>query len=190
MQTVSSMNTSINTTKVPAIWNKINWEYVKIHKNDHVLRIVDYGCGKAKTANMAKLVVGNQCIDSASPLKINQEYAYFGYDPYWGDVNQNGVALRCLTEYNEADLCICANVLNVIDDDEEILKIINDVTCANYWAFSIYEGNKSGKGEYTKNKTCYQRNLRTKEYSKWFNELGLAYYIRGNIIFNASSLLK
>lgn len=191
MQTVSSMNTSINTTRLPAVWGKINWDYVKIHAhNPECPNIVDYGCGKPQTANMARLVVRNHYLDKERLGQFGCHYGYFPYDPYWGDVSGNQTALRCLTEYNEADLCICANVLNVIDDSEEISNIIKRVTLARYWAFSIYEGDKSGKGKYTKGGTCYQRNLRTKEYLKWFIDLAITPYYSGNIITNSLSLLK
>lgn len=186
MQTVSSMNTSVNTTRLPSIWGKINWKYVKIHAhNPNCPIVVDYGCGKPQTAQMARLVVRNNYIDKERLGQFGCHYGYFPYDPYWGDISSNETTLRCLTEYKEADLCICANVLNVIDDKETVEKIINDVTQAQSWVFQIYFGDGSGQGKYTKNHTCYQANQKLSYWVRRIMEVtGKSVYYKENYIFN------
>ena len=130
MQKLSSMNTSVNTSKLPAVWNKLNWDWVRNHS---ISNIVDYGCGKRATQNLVR----NKLLD-----EIAVRHCYFPYDPYWGDVDAIRNAISCLTQWKEADLCVCASVLNVIDSVDAIKKIIKEVTQAAYWESSVYEGKK------------------------------------------------
>lgn len=175
MQQVSSMNTSINTKKLPAIWKKLN-----IPQDTHWL--VDYGAGRPETRN---LII--QYLDYYSGL--NKSPSYIPYDPYWGDTYLNEFALHLLNRIQDVDLCICANVLNVVDD-ETIRNIIKEVTKAKKWVFQIYEGDKSGEGKITK-PNCFQQNKRTKEYLWIFNELGVKEVaIKGNFITNNLNLIK
>lgn len=175
MQEVSSMMTSINTKKLPAIWGKLN-----IFKDIH--KIVDYGAGRPETTNLV--------MDRLKRLfNLAERPTYFPYDPYWGDVDMNDNALYHLTEKQDIDLCICANVLNVVDCDT-IHEIIKNVTRARQWVFQIYEGDKSGEGRFTK-PGCWQQNKRTREYLWIFNELGVkGVVVKGNFITNDASLLK
>lgn len=178
MQKLSSMNTSVNTSKLPAVWNKLNWDWVRNHS---ISNIVDYGCGKRATQNLVR----NKLLD-----EIAVRHCYFPYDPYWGDVDANRNAISCLIQWGKADLCVCANVINVVDSVDAIKNIIKEVTQAKYWVFAVYEGNKSGNGEYTKGATCFQHNKKAKEYCWIFNEmLEQPYYIKGNLITNCLDIL-
>lgn len=180
MQKRSSMNTSVNTSRLPSIWGKLDYDWMRIHL---IQNIVDYGCGRKATQD--KVYLNLRC-------RLPTTHAYFPYDPYWGDADRNEMTLRCLTVYQEADLCICANVLNVIDDDEELEKIIKEVTQAKYWAFQIYEGDKSGIGKESK-VGCWQRNAKTDFYVKFILEHSPAcgiYIVKNNIITNYLSLIK
>lgn len=179
MQKRSSMNTSVNTTKLPSIWGKLDLQW--LYKVNYLkeLRVVDYGCGRRATQEKVLIYISSQV-----PI------IYFPYDPYWGDVDRSEMTLRCLTVYQEADLCICANVLNVIDDNEELEKIIKEVTQANYWAFQIYEGDKSGIGRESKT-GCWQRNNITSYYMNLITTLtGKSCYRKGNFIYNNLNMLK
>lgn len=176
MQTVSSMNTSINTTKLPAIWGKMRLP----DKNTYWL--VDYGAGRYETSQNIIQYLTHKFGHYNGP-------SYIPYDPYWGGEDTNKFALYLLDE-RRVDLCVCANVLNVIDDVETIRDIIKDVTKAKSWIFQIYEGDKSGNGRYTK-PNCWQHNKKVSEYLWIFNELDLGeYYVKGNFITNDLSLLK
>lgn len=173
MQQVSSMMTSINTKKLPAIWRKLNIP-------GYVRWIVDYGAGRPETRNLIINHLREQC-GFRGP-------SYIAYDPYWGDTYLNDFALYLLDQ-KETDLCICANVLNVVDCDT-IHEIIKNVTKARQWVFQIYEGDKSGEGRFTK-PGCWQQNKRTREYLWIFNELGIkGVVVKGNFITNDASLLK
>lgn len=182
MQQRSSMQTSINTSRLPSVWGKLDYNYLRELYPERQLYVVDYGCGRRATQN--KVYINLNCqVPKAS---------YFPYDPYWGEADLNGVSLRCLNEYKEADLCVCANVLNVVDDIFEVEKIIREVTNATYWIFQIYEGDKSGNGKESK-AGCWQRNTKTEWYAKLIRTiLGAAPFIyqKGNLITNNPQLLN
>lgn len=184
MQKLSSMQTSVNTNHLPSVWNKLNYRYLSEICPERQLYVVDYGCGRKATQDKVYLNLICQVRNAT----------YFPYDPYWGKEDLNGVALRCLTDYQEADLCVCANVLNVIDSIDAIKDVIKNVTKAANWVFQIYEGNKTGEGKQTK-AGCWQHNKRTNQYCWIFNELAVQgflgpYYIKGNLITNNLEILK
>lgn len=182
MQTVSSMQTSINTSKIPAVWNKLNYKFLQHHMTEEGLFVVDYGCGRRAT--WEKVLLHLKCRPELSGVN------YFPYDPYWVETDRNRNAISCLIQWGKADLCVCANVINVVDSVDAIKNIIKEVTQAKYWVFAVYEGNKSGNGEYTKGGTCFQHNKRAKEYCWIFNEvLEQSYHIKGNLITNCLDIL-
>lgn len=140
-QEFNSAMTSINSKKIPAVYHKINWE--KLHNNSHIIRVLDFGSGRY-TNHIQQFVNQNWGI-------------YYPYDPNWISELQNKVSLNC-----KPDIIICANVLNVIKEEEimkDILFGLLEFNCPV--VFSIYEGNKSGIGNETR-KGCWQRN-KTKE---------------------------
>lgn len=150
-QTVTSANTSINTTKLPAIYKKINWEQFRD------CTVLDYGCGKLETV---KLI-----LDFLRPYNIK----LLPFDPFNLDADMNYLT-HC--SENLADVVICSNVLNVIDSHDAIQDVIDyveKVTGKNkVFFFKIYEGNKSGAPKYTK-KDCFQQNQKTNWYLENFN---------------------
>ena len=161
MQKYTSKNTSINTTKLPAIYNMIDWDKA-LELYPSRPRILDYGVGKPETVKLIE-----------SFFK-ERKFPLFPYDLY-----------NLSHERNRQTLCanylintfICSNVLNVIDDDFTIQKIIdfaikmskgkfriiNSVELLPTYFFKIYEGDKSGVGKQT-GKDQYQRNMRVKDY--------------------------
>ena len=150
-QKCTSKNTSINRSKLPAIYNHINYDlliftrYISAQKDYDILRrpvILDYGAGK-HTNHIRKFLL-KKYID------------YLAYDPYNGsDEDWDKV---------KPDLIICSNVLNVIDDDEAMKAVHDYVASQNCpYLITVYEGNKSGIGAISK-KDCYQRNSKTKDY--------------------------
>lgn len=62
---ITSKNTSINTTKLPAIYNKIDFELLAN------FTLVDYGCGRPETQKLIR--------EHLSYYNIN----FVPYDPYW-----------------------------------------------------------------------------------------------------------
>jgi ABC-type Fe3+-hydroxamate transport system substrate-binding protein len=144
MQNFTSAKTSINKNKLPASTKKINWELYRGKK------VLDVGGGKFD--NLKDF------------LKLNFEIDLFIYDKFNRTNTENEMALTC-----QPDLIISNNVLNVIDSIDIIKSIIS--TIEGYqkpFYISVYEGNKTNIGNAT-NKDCYQRNERTKEYLKYFN---------------------
>ena len=179
MQFATSKNTSINTNKMPAIWRKIN--YVFMPKDG---RIVDYGAGQWKTQNLV-----TEFLSSVFSAACQGVY-YNSYDPYWNTEQENQETLSHLTKKKDCELCICANVLNVIDDDEVVKKIITEVTQAKRWAFQIYEGDKTGISRYSNDESNFQRHAKTINYSRFFAALKVPHLIKGNIITNDLQMFK
>ena len=151
MQNFTSANTSINSTKLPKVYQKIPIEGA----------ILDYGCGKY--------------IDHIKRFLWENEAYLLPYDPYNQSVEQNFWTIKQLKrikEQGEPLTIVCSNVLNVIDDDEtvqmiadRIQKWINDTDGTAY--ITVYEGNRSGVGRQT-GKDRYQRNEPLVFYRKFF----------------------
>lgn len=143
MQTCTSRNTSINSKKLPAIVKAIDWD---LYRGQSVL---DYGGGKYDNLK--------------DYLKAEYDITLHVYDKYNRSHEENIEAERC-----KPSLIICSNVLNVIDsnaDIYDITKLLDSYRVTT--VYSIYEGDKSGIGCYTK-PDCYQRNAKAGEYIKFF----------------------
>lgn len=158
IQTITSANTSINSSRLPAIYNKINWftfkQTVKERTGKDTPVVLDYGCGKY-TAHIRNTLLFYGC-------------NWAGYDPYngftWVD--------SCWDLMKEPiDLIICSNVFNVIKEWD----VINEIhrffhTKRNLYQtpyfIKIYEGDGGCVGRETK-KDCYQRNEPTGNYMYW-----------------------
>lgn len=138
MQTITSKGTSINKTKLPAIYNKIDWDNVRTG-----VRLLDIGCGRYT--------------DHIKEFVESKGFHYTGYDPYWApdaDLSER------------YDIIICSNVLNVIDDDEAMEALHQQILDRNAVYFiTVYEGDGRGIGRKT-GKDTYQRNQKTIEYAK------------------------
>lgn len=158
-QNYTSAETSINSKRLPAVYNKKN-----IFKNGD--SVLDYGCGKY-TDHIKERMNEIGCVWS-------------GYDKYNQSDNVN-------TETKEKmkdgfDVGICSNVLNVIDSLDVIEDIIREIKdCCKTAVFFIYEGNKSGEGKKTK-KNCWQRNERTNKYVELMSSMGYEPVRKGNMI--------
>lgn len=160
MQKYTSKNTSINTTKLPAIYNMIDWD--KVRDFYPYPCVFDYGVGKIETVK----IIENFLKEKKIPI--------FPYDLYnlTREQNQKSLHSKFLT-----DLFICSNVICVIDDDITVQNIISNAIKTSQgkfrsinshcflptYFFKIYEGDKSGIGKQT-GKDQYQRNMRVKDY--------------------------
>lgn len=145
MQKYSSKNTSVNSVLLPAVYNKVNLSDLRKDCKKSFPIILDYGCGKNTDHVM------DFC---------NHEFCLWrGYDPHNKSYAENIFALS-----SKPDIIVCSNVLNVIDEDDEILKIHILLRSFNKPYFiTVYEGNKSGVGRKTK-EDCWQRNQRLSKY--------------------------
>lgn len=164
-QTLTSANTSINSTQLPYIYKHINWKHLmantmKAHEYipGYIPTILDFGCGKY-TAHIRDYV-------------LNKGFNWIGYDPYNG--------YKCVENiwdllFMPIDLIICSNVLNVIKE-EEVIEEIHDMLQRKRQEYGcpyfikIYEGNNSGIGKESK-KDCWQRNKPTASYKRHDEEI-------------------
>lgn len=173
-QTYTSANTSINNVKLPAIYN------VKGILKGHVL---DYGCGKYT--------------DHLRKKALLTSTSFWCYDKYNQFVSTNLASI----DFGYAhgfDTILCANVLNVIDDELTIIEIIHRlirmVRKTGDIYIQIYEGDKSSNGKHTK-LDCYQRNEPVKAYGRFLNMIDTYTFnteYRGNIIhiYNVKSIFE
>lgn len=150
-QTYTSRNTSVNTTKIPAIYNRIDWDKIKkTFSQKDKFSVFDYGCGR-EWWHIAKFM-------------RHKEWAWVGFDPYWENVSYNFEAFdillkKALKEPKHLCVILTSNVLNVIDDEMEI-KRIQEYCSQNpnlFYFHKIYRGDKSGVPKVTKS-DCFQWN--------------------------------
>lgn len=160
-QTYTSANTSVNSSKLPYIYNHIDWEYVMRktmlthgYASYYNPVVLDFGCGKY-TAHIWDFVT-------------SKGFNWIGYDPYNGhECVENMWELF----FSPVDLIVCSNVLNVIKESEIVTEIHDlfqkkriEQGCP--YLIKVYEGNKSGIGKESK-KGCWQRNESTVNYMRY-----------------------
>ena len=149
-QNHSSAGTSINATKLPAIYSKLS------AKHDCV--ILDYGCGRY--------------LDLIKAWCEPRHITYLPYDRFNQpeEVNQESLRMAALAARNDSLMIICSNVLNVIDSDEVVAEIANQLLSFHAPVYiTVYEGDRSCKGRESKD-DCWQRNERLHDYLRFFPE--------------------
>jgi len=142
-QTYTYADTSINSSKLPAIY-----KLVQFSEGDVVL---DYGGGRFD--NGMDYLESLGCIARV-------------YDPYNRSTDYNQETLRIIRENGGADIVLCSNVLNVIDTESARLTVLKNMkrymssngTCY----ITVYEGSGSGEGSPTK--AGYQLNRKIADY--------------------------
>lgn len=153
MQKFTSAKTSINSTKLPAIYKKANLS-AKL--------VFDYGCGKYT--------------DHIDAFIRSDRRVYLPYDPYNqpDDVNKLSVTyvINAMHVHYPVDV-VCSNVLNVIDSEAEISRICHHIeeivtTTGGTGYVTVYEGNRSCIGKQT-GKDQYQRNAPLQDYIRFFH---------------------
>ena len=179
MQKHSSKNTSINSTRLPAVYNKVNWNHYAHFADNY--GVVDYGCGRIETQKLIR-----------NKLKHHKIKNFYPYDPYHECIVSHQAVRHYLTDSKSNKVIVCSNVLNVIDDDKALNSVIKNLCDMivinlpdgtyrmNPCYITVYEGNKSGTGKETK-KDCWQRNERLSVYLEKFND-----YIKKKYNHNAS----
>lgn len=158
MQMYTSKATSINGKcgKLPAIYRKINFP--------PGTSVLDVGCGDDSCIKIIK-----QNLDNSIKWK--------GYDPYNQPDSVNQKALN-----QEYDICVCSNVLNVIDNTQSIKEIIElMVSKAKKIFITVYEGKGDGIGRQT-GIDQYQRNAKKSWYVDFINSLGFNATCKSGII--------
>lgn len=169
MQKHSSANTSINTKRLPAVYNKVDWSRYTNSVDDYY--VVDIGCGRMETQTL---------IDNY--LKQNKIRHFFPYDPYQFNIVATENAKNIIENNTINKVVVCSNVLNVVDSEEALATVIaylcdaivtvtkepDGVYRMNPCYITVYEGDGSGIGRETK-QDCWQRNEKLKSYLPKFN---------------------
>jgi hypothetical protein len=126
MQEHTSAATSINSSKVPALFKLIKWE--------KGMRNVDIGAGK---------------FDTATVYLAGFEATNIPFDPYNLPKEHNERVVMDMA-VNPADTATLSNVLNIIKEKGKRIKALER---AKRWAkityIKVYEGDKSGVGKVT-----------------------------------------
>lgn len=138
---ITSQNTSVN--QIPALhrWYVNNATY----NNETIL--LDYGCGKYNKGM-------DFLINSTGALVL-------GYDPYNRPEDYNNKSISKLDE-GLIDVSLVANVLNVINSENDRYKVIQNVSYSNEAYFTMYEGDTLGTGR--KTIKGWQENRKTNTY--------------------------
>lgn len=146
MQNYTSANTSVNSTKVPAVFTKMHWVLGPVN--------LDFGGGK---------------YDTATKYLENFAKKNLIYDPYNRSDEHNMRVVLGLEAYGGADSCTISNVLNVIDSkDGRIAALMGAWSMMKpgaYCYITVYEGDRSRLGRQTK-RDCWQNNRPIKDYLK------------------------
>ena len=139
MQTITSANTSINSNHAPKVYGMK--AAIKIMEGKSV---IDIGGGKYDTAINAAATYGTK-------VSI--------YDPYNRTAAHNKAVMK-----SKYDVAIISNVLNVINDKDERIKVIQlALQKAKIVLITVYEGNKTGIGKQT-GKDSWQENRQPDSY--------------------------
>lgn len=165
-QNYTSAATSINRTRLPAVYGKVDLSQFAC--------VLDYGCGRY-----------TDHIRVAMPEGVN----YLPYDPYNqpANVNRESVAALDRAKRDRAPVAVvCSNVLNVIDGEAEIRDILRNIAAVirtdnrSRAYITVYEGDRTGNGRPT-GPDQYQRNERLPDYLRFIPD-GIRATIRRNVI--------
>lgn len=160
-QKYTSANTSINSTKLPAIF-----KLVKFNAGDVNL---DFGGGK---------------FDNVAEELAKSDVVNLVYDPYNRSAAHNSNVLKQLRSNGGADSVTCSNVLNVIAEEPARIAAVrncyNLLKPGHYAYFTVYEGDRSGEGKETK--SGYQLNRITRSYVNEIQQVFDNVSVRGKLI--------
>ena len=142
-QEYDSAATSINSNKLPAIYNMVNFEPGKVY--------LDFGGGR---------------FDNGVYFVKDKGATLLVYDPYNRSDEHNKQVLAELKENGGADAGLNSNVLNVIKEPEARLAVLKNlkklVKPGGEIYITVYEG--TGKGNEGPTKAGYQLNRKTADY--------------------------
>lgn len=142
-QRISSANTSINSSKLPAIFNLVRFTPGTLN--------LDFGGGK---------------FDNATEYLASQDVESLVYDPYNRTAEHNKEVLARVRENGGADTITLSNVLNVIAEPESRLAVLRNckrlLKSGGTLYITVYEG--TGRGDEKETKAGYQLNRKTSGY--------------------------
>ena len=150
-QEFSSANTSINSSKLPAVFNKVKFKPGTIN--------LDYGGGK---------------FDNATEFLAQQDVTNLIFDKFNRSEDHNRDVIKKVRQNGGADTATCSNVLNVIKERDirvnEVIKNIRSMLKLGGTAyFTVYEG--TGAGDSRETKAGYQLNKKTADYVEEIAEI-------------------
>jgi SAM-dependent methyltransferase len=149
-QEFTSKNTSINSTKLPAIFKMADFEPGTVN--------LDYGGGK---------------FDNVADYFTKYDIINLVYDPFNRSADHNKEVIRLVREHGGADTATLSNVLNVIKEPEVRINVLENISKLvrpdGTIYITVYEGNGLGKG--TPTKAGYQLNRKTAEYLEEIQEV-------------------
>lgn len=144
-QKYDSAVTSINSTKLPAIFSKVSFEPGTVN--------LDFGGGR---------------YDNVAEYLSQFDVVNLVYDPYNRAKEHNREVLDVVKKNGGADTVTCSNVLNVIEEESVRNNVIkNCKRCLKSGGtayFTVYEGDGTGSGKANDKRRSYQTNLKTSEY--------------------------
>ena len=165
-QEYDSAATSINSTKLPAVYRMIHLQPGTVG--------VDFGGGRW---------------DSAVEYLRDQDVTLCVYDPYNRSAEHNREVLRTLRANGGADFAINSNVLNVIKEPEArkgVLENIKKITKSGAPIYiTVYEGRGDAKEGPTK--SGYQLNRKTQDYLEEIQEVFPDAKRKGKLIIATNS---
>lgn len=149
-QSVTSAKTSINKSKLPAIFNRMPDDVREC-------TVFDYGCGKYVTL--------------PAVWALDRDCDYLPFDPYNREAIDNYTSIitaRSRRGMGHRIAVICSNVLNVIDSDDSIREAVREMMSIGSEIYvTVYEGDGTGAGRYT-GPDQYQRNAKLRDYARFF----------------------
>jgi uncharacterized UPF0146 family protein len=145
-QKITSADTSMNVSKLPKGYTKLK----NIGAFKPGQRVVDIGGGR---------------FDNAVEDLAKQDVELLVYDPFNRTAEHNKAVVDVIAN-GGADVAVSNNTLNVIEETENIKRVIqqaeNAIKPGDKAYFTVYAGNRSGKGAQTSK--GYQRNEPTSAY--------------------------
>ena len=183
-QTYSSAATSINSTKLPAVYSRVSDSAYQWSD-----KLLDYGCGRY-VDHLIKYTTEHS---NAPEDEYSRFCAWYGYDRFNRSDADNSEPLKGFAAAEKQfmkRMVFCSNVLNVIDSDDVVKVIAGFLTaCAISGAavfVTVYEGDRTGIGRATKT-DCYQRNEKIVSYLKYFDK---NFTIKKGVITNRPEFVK
>lgn len=142
-QEFTSENTSINSKKLPAIFNMVTFNPGTVN--------LDYGGGR---------------FDNVAEYLKQYDVINLVYDPFNRSAEHNQEVIRIIREHGGADTATCSNVLNVIKEPEVRLNVLKNISKLVKSEGTVYITVYEGKGNNAEGltKSGYQLNKKTADY--------------------------
>lgn len=165
-QEFTSENTSINSGRLPAVFNMVNFEPSTVN--------LDYGGGK---------------FDNVAEYLTQYDVINLVYDPYNRTAEHNKEVIGLIREHGGADTATCSNVLNVIKEPEVRLNVLQNIKKLVRPGGTVYITVYEGKGNAAEGptKSGYQLNRKTADYMEEIQQVFPDARRKGKLIIATNS---